>query len=92
MARTSGLCGRSFRRIRRFNSSDIMDLQQTIRQLRAEKELIELAISILEELLTTRGGDLPKRSGRKSMPLQERREVSQRMKKYWASRRKGQPD
>jgi hypothetical protein len=40
------------------------------------------------------GGELPrlpnsgKRRGRKSMNLQERAEVSERMKKYWANRRK----
>jgi len=72
-----------------------MDVTETIRQMKIEKARIEQAIAVLEELLTSRGSDpthIPKRQGRKSMPLQERRAVSARMKKYWANRRRGQPD
>jgi hypothetical protein len=72
-----------------------MDLYKTIQDLYAEKEKLERVIASLEELHRT-SGSLPalpagaKRRGRKSMGSKEREEVSQRMKRYWASRRKGQ--
>ena len=73
-----------------------MDLQDTIRRLKIEKERLEHAIAHLEEL--QRGGGshfpqiMPKRRGRKSMSPDERREVSERMKKYWAGRRQSKPE
>jgi hypothetical protein len=72
-----------------------MDLYKTIQDLYAEKEKLERVIASLEELHRTSGA-LPsfpagaKRRGRKSMGSQEREEVSLRMKRYWASRRKSQ--
>lgn len=69
-----------------------MDLYKAIRDLYAEKERLERVIASLEELQrkasappekTTSG----KRRGRKSMSADERKEVSARMKKYWAGRR-----
>ncbi len=69
-----------------------MDLYKAIQELYAEKEKLERVIASLEELQRTAGG-VPvlskggKRRGRKSMSSKERREVSERMKKYWASRR-----
>ncbi len=71
-----------------------MDLYKAIQELYAEKEKLERVIASLEELQRTAGG-VPvlaksgKRRGRKSMSSKERREVSERMKKYWASRRQG---
>jgi hypothetical protein len=72
-----------------------MDLYKAIQDLYAEKEKLERVIASLEELQRTAGGlPLPlkpqKRRGRKSMGTKERREVSERMKKYWAKRRSGQ--
>jgi len=70
-----------------------MDLYKAIQELYAEKEKLERVIASLEELQRTAGGGVPvlpkagKRRGRKSMSSKERREVSERMKKYWASRR-----
>ncbi|MGD0049444.1 MAG: hypothetical protein ABSE42_20835 [Bryobacteraceae bacterium] len=70
-----------------------MDLSKALQELYAEKEKLERAIASLEALQRA-GGELPrlpnsgKRRGRKSMNLQERAEVSERMKKYWANRRK----
>jgi hypothetical protein len=70
-----------------------MDLTKALQDLYAEKEKLERAIASLEALQRV-GGELPrlphtgKRRGRKSMNLQERAEVSERMKKYWANRRK----
>jgi len=72
-----------------------MDLYKAIQELYAEKEKLERVIASLEELQRT-AGSLPlpstggKRRGRKSMSAKERQEVSERMKRYWASRRKRQ--
>ena len=70
-----------------------MDLYKAIQELYAEKEKLERVIASLEELQKS-AGSLPipppggKRRGRKSMSAKERQEVSERMKKYWAGRRK----
>ena len=74
-----------------------MDLNKAIQDLHAEKEKLERVIAALEELQRTADvlPELPEsgsRRGRKSMSARERQEVSERMKKYWASRRKGQPE
>jgi hypothetical protein len=70
-----------------------MDLYRAIQDLYAEKEKLERVIASLEELQRTAAAAAPapktnKRRGRKSMNARERAEVSERMKKYWASRRK----
>jgi hypothetical protein len=72
-----------------------MDLYKALQDLYAEKEKLERAIASLEELQRTASslpGTAPalKRRGRKSMNETERQEVSERMKNYWASRRKAQ--
>jgi hypothetical protein len=57
--------------------------------LHRDKERLDRTITALEPLQANAvppGGD--KRRGRKSMNAQERREVSNRMKKYWAQKRK----
>jgi hypothetical protein len=69
-----------------------MDLYKAIRDLYAEKERLERVIASLEEL-QRQESEAPafeapgSRRGRKSMGSRERQEVSERMKKYWASRR-----
>ena len=69
-----------------------MDLYKAIQELYAEKEKLERVIASLEELQRNAGA-LPeppkpaKRRGRKSMNVDERQEVSERMRKYWANRR-----
>jgi hypothetical protein len=69
-----------------------MDLYKAIQELYAEKEKLERVIASLEELQRT-SGELPqvlkpgRRRGRKSMSQTERQEVSERMKRYWQSRR-----
>jgi hypothetical protein len=71
-----------------------MDLYKAIQDLYAEKEKLERVIASLEDLQRAAGGGIPptpgsgKRRGRKSMGQDERQEVSERMKKYWARRRK----
>jgi len=73
-----------------------MDLQETIRQLVLDKERLDRAIAQLEELQYIHGADegtlVKKRRGRKSMSPQERREVSERMRKYWAKKRQENED
>jgi len=69
-----------------------MDLYKAIQDLYAEKEKLERVIASLEELQRAAGGASAtpkpaKRRGRKSMNSQERQEVSDRMRKYWAGRR-----
>ncbi|MCS6952520.1 MAG: hypothetical protein RMK57_08840 [Bryobacterales bacterium] len=71
-----------------------MDLYRTIRELYEEKKRIEEAIASLEQLLASKSGATDpnrpaqkKRRGRKSMGPEERRLVSERMKKFWAQRR-----
>ena len=69
-----------------------MDLNKAIQELRQEKERLERVIASLEELQRSAGAipaltERLSRRGRKFMDPQERQEVSQRMKKYWAARR-----
>jgi len=68
-----------------------MDVGTLVRELRQRLELIDRAIAHLKALQMA-GGDLgfgakKKRRGRKSMDSTERRQVSERMKQYWADRR-----
>jgi septal ring factor EnvC (AmiA/AmiB activator) len=66
-----------------------MDLIKTIEELRREKQRLDRVIASLEELKAPVGeAATPVRSrrGRKSMSPEERREVSARMKRYWAGR------
>ena len=69
-----------------------MDLHKAIQELYAEKEKLERVIASLEELQHASRAVPPlpagKRRGRKSMSTEERAEVSERMKRYWESRRK----
>jgi hypothetical protein len=71
-----------------------MDLKALLRKLYTERETIERAIASLEPLLVSDRGEATalaeftgNRRGRKSMGQKERREVSKRMKQYWAKRR-----
>ena len=69
-----------------------MDLLKAIRDLYAEKEKLEKVIASLEELQRAAESrpatPEKKRRGRKGMDEEERRIVSERMKRYWANRRK----
>lgn len=63
-----------------------MDLYQAIQELYEEKRRLDQAIAALE----SQGfAPVPSRSrrGRKSMNDEERKQVSERMRKYWESRR-----
>ena len=73
-----------------------MDLYESIQALYAEEEKLKRVIASLEDLQRAAGGEIPpmpksaERRGRKSMGADERQEVSARIKKYWAGRRKGE--
>src|SRR5881397_228818 len=75
-----------------------MDLYKAIQDLYVEKEKLERIIASLEELQRSAQTDpstsprSASRRGRKSMSHAERLEVSERMKRYWESRRKGVQD
>ena len=64
-----------------------MDLQETIRQLEIQKRKVEHVIAELEQLQGKEGGVSSNRRGRKSMGSEERQQVSERVKRYWANRR-----
>jgi hypothetical protein len=71
-----------------------MDLDKTLQDLYAERDKVERAIASLECLRKpgsdqTPAAEAPKRRGRRGMSPDERGEVSERMKRYWAARRKG---
>jgi len=65
-----------------------MDLYKIIGDLVEERNRIARIIESLEEAVGTRDAATPrKRRGRKSMDAKARREVSERMRRYWAQRR-----
>ena len=68
-----------------------MDLYKTIQILHAERERLTKLIAYLEHIQTSKAEPARRkpqsRRGRKRMSEAERREVSERMKKYWAARR-----
>ncbi len=67
-----------------------MDYDDTLARLYAQLERVTRAIQALEELKETscfkprRRGKKP---GRKSMNEEEKQEVSERMKRYWSTKR-----
>ena len=66
-----------------------MNLTEIIRSLYVEKAKVENSIAALEALESPQRTPTParRRRGRKSMAPEERQQVSERMKKYWAARR-----
>ena len=68
-----------------------MDLNETLRELRAQRDKLAAVIEQLESINgsgSPAGDRVRSRRGRKYMDAEERREVSARMKRYWAGRRK----
>jgi hypothetical protein len=69
-----------------------MDLFKAIQDLYEEKRRLDQVIASLEALQALDEGrsreGAPKKRGRKSMSVDERKEVSERMRQYWESRRK----
>ena len=71
-----------------------MDLNQTITELRAERARLDRVIARLETLAGsgnyTQAVRVRSPRGRKWMGAAERHAVSERMKLYWAARRRAQ--
>jgi hypothetical protein len=68
-----------------------MDVDKLIAELNAEVAKIKGTIACLEQLRGSSSAPTNgSRRGRKSMGAQERQQVSARMKKYWANRRRSQ--
>jgi len=70
-----------------------MDLRKVIRSLIEEKNKLDSVIASLQSLEKQEDPARPVtsalgRRGRRAMGQEERRRVSERMKKYWAGRRK----
>ena len=63
-----------------------MDVYALLHDLRAQRDQLKAIIAELEALQA----DAPstKRRGRKFMTAAERQQVSERMRRYWASRRR----
>jgi len=69
-----------------------VNINKTIRELIEEKKRLDRVIGTLEEMQRTGRVEVvppsQKRRGRKSMDDQARQQVSERMKRYWESRRR----
>ncbi|HBY61649.1 MAG TPA: hypothetical protein DEH78_17645 [Solibacterales bacterium] len=65
-----------------------MDLSKALTELYEERRRLDSAISALESMMAPAPANTDvRRRGRKSMGAMERLVVSERMKRYWASRR-----
>ncbi len=62
-----------------------MDYSKVLRELRADKAKLDTAIATLESLIGGKGEPITR--SRKGMSENQRKEVSERMRNYWASRR-----
>jgi hypothetical protein len=67
-----------------------MKVNKLIAELNAAIEKLKRMVGRLEQLDGNFETAAPSRQGRKSMGAEERLEVSKRMKKYWANRRRQQ--
>jgi hypothetical protein len=65
-----------------------VDIEKIIEELRAERERVSETILAIERLHYGCATSAVKRRGRKFMDQNGRKEVSERMKRYWAGRRK----
>jgi hypothetical protein len=68
-----------------------VDFYHVIRELLEEKKRLDRLIAALDAIENgqpqEKAVNVSRRRGRKSMSENERREVSERMKRYWAARR-----
>jgi hypothetical protein len=74
-----------------------IDLSKVIHSLLEEKQQLDSVILSLETLekaggasISANSGQIKMRRGRKFLPPEERRRVSERMKKYWQTRKASQ--
>jgi hypothetical protein len=66
-----------------------MDFWEALAELHKERERLTVVIRNLEALVQGKDVGPMSRRGRKSMSPEERSEVSERMRRYWAGRRTG---
>ena len=69
-----------------------MDWYAAIRELHEEKKRLDRLIAALEAIekgTSSESTSGSPRRGRKTMSAEERKQVSERMKRYWAGRRNG---
>jgi hypothetical protein len=68
-----------------------MDFENLIKKLQKERSALDEIITSLGEmrsfLMEAKAAAAKKRRGRKSMGMEERQVVAERMKKYWAMKR-----
>jgi len=65
-----------------------MDLNQVIQELLRERNRLDALIKALENGLDSQPSKKPRsRRGRKSMAAEERIQVAERMRRYWAERK-----
>jgi hypothetical protein len=67
-----------------------MDFWVALQQLHDERKRLDTLIRTLESLIHGEQPPHLRRRGRKDMPAHERKLVSERMKNYWAARRRQQ--
>jgi hypothetical protein len=66
-----------------------MDLFKLVRELHVERDRLDRVIAAIESMQRETASRAKKsRRGRKAMGPAERRAVSERMRRYWAERRK----
>ncbi len=72
-----------------------MNINKAIRELHEEKKRLDHVIASLEEMQRNAAAQgaatIERKRGRKSMDLEARQEVSERMRRYWDARRKQEP-
>jgi hypothetical protein len=68
-----------------------MDLLKALRELNQERHRLDLLIANLDALKRGNKPTKPARRGRKTMPPEERKVVSERMRAYWAKRKGASP-
>jgi hypothetical protein len=64
-----------------------MDFWEALAELHRERERLTIVIRNLEALLEGKEVGPVSRRGRKGMSAEERTQVSERMRRYWAERR-----
>ena len=70
-----------------------MDILKALRELYLEKSRLDRLIAICESKIKEQDRRLSRsKRGRKSMSMDERKIVSERMRNYWASRREKKSD
>jgi PAS domain S-box-containing protein len=68
------------------------DLKELVASVRDQAKLLNQMVDLLDQKLTTTNSPVKNRSGSRSMGEEERRQVSKRIKDYWAKKKQGYPN